>query len=429
MPSISERKKELLFWEKVMMIQLFHFLVPIEDRFGLGLFDDFGIIMYHYLLSQRYSRPRDSYRDFCLFDQFEIDLRESSSEDGGGTSFLNEREFRQKYRMSRESLLKLANLVKDHQAFNPGSKTRKQANPMHQLMCLLVYLSTEGSGASNAMLRSIFRKGHGTYHNFKTRCVDAIIDCLGKQYYNWPIDGEKKEIARRFRDEYGWPNCLGSVDGTLLPLAFPPETEDAPDYHGRKYRYSLSVLVVNDDKRRIRYFLAGWPGKTHDNRVLRNSQIGIDPSSFFLQNQYILADSAFEAQWFCIPAFKKPAGLPIPQHKSRFNDLLKGPRVISEHTIGMWKGRFPWLRNIRMKIKKDRKSLRQLLRVIKVTVILHNFLIEENDEFEKSWDDHDSLSDVDEAEDENDELNLPADHNSTLRREQLMNYFNERDML
>lgn len=411
-----------------MYIQLLQFLVPINDRFALGLFDDFGIVMYHYLLAQRYSQPRESYRRFLLFDQFEIDLI-ASTEDDAIPSFLNDREFRQKYRMSRDSLSKLVNLLKDHKAFNPTSQTKKQTHPMHQLMCFLVYLATEGSGASNPHLRSLFRKGHGTYHNFKKRCVDAIIDCLGKQFYNWPIEGERREIAKRFRDNYGWPNCVGVVDGTLLPLAFPPETEDAPDFHGRKYRYSLSVLVVNDDKRRIRYFLAGWPGKTHDNRVMRNSLLGVQPEIFFAPNQYILGDSAFEAQWYCIPAFKKPAGLSIPEHKSRFNNLLSSPRVISEHTIGMWKGRFPWLRSIRMKIKKDRKYLVAILRVIKATVILHNFLIEENDAFEDSWYDLDEVSDIDEGEDENDELNLPAGHDSNLRREQLMNYFNERNLL
>ena len=183
---------------------------------------------------------------------------------------------------------------------------------------------------------------------------------------------------------------------------------NAPDYHGRKYNYSLTVLVINDDKRRIRYFLAGWPGRTHDNRVLRNSRVGVNPSVFFNQNEYILGDSAYEAQWYCIPAFKKPAGLPIAQERSRFNDLLKSPRVSSEHTIGMWKGRFPWLRSIRMKIKDDDKSLEKILRIIAVTVMLHNFLIEENDEFEDSWYDFDdAISNVDEdvLDDLNDELN------------------------
>lgn len=84
-----------------------------------------------------------------------------------------------------------------------------------------------------------------------------------------------------------------------------------------------------------------------------------------------------------------------------------------------------------MKIKEDRNYLIQILRVIKVTIILHNFLIEENDDFEDIWYDLEDTSDIDEAEAEDvgDELNQSADHNSHLRREQLMNYFNENNLL
>jgi hypothetical protein len=236
-------------------------IIPIEDQFCFGLFNNFGILMYHYLLSRRYRNPREFYRKFTMFDQFEMDLQEEDDEEGVNWCFLNEDEFRQKYRMSRESLLKLVDLVKDHKAFN-GSKTCPQTNPTHQLMCLLLYLSTEGSGASNPGLRSIFRNGRGSYENYKKRSVDAIIDCLGGKYLHWPLPGERKAIAKRYKEQFQWPNCVGSVDGTLLPLAFRPEIDSFPDYHGRKYQYSLSVLVINDDKRRIRYFSAGWPGKT-----------------------------------------------------------------------------------------------------------------------------------------------------------------------
>ena len=41
-------------------------------------------------------------------------------------------------------------------------------------------------------------------------------------------------------ENFGWPNCVGVADGTLLPLAFQPETENYPEYHGQKYLYSLS---------------------------------------------------------------------------------------------------------------------------------------------------------------------------------------------
>ena len=103
---------------------------------------------------------------------------------------------------------------------------------------------------------------------------------------------------------------------------------------------------------------------------------------------------------------------------------------MSEHTIGMWKGRFPWLRSIRMKIREDKKYLQQIIQVIRATVILHNFLIEENDAFEDSWYDLECTLDIDNGGPEYaKELNRSACHNSKIRRTQLMNYFDENNLI
>ena len=84
-----------------------------------------------------------------------------------------------------------------------------------------------------------------------------------------------------------------------------------------------------------------------------------------------------------------------------------------------------------MKITDDDKSMTNILRVIKVTIILHNFLIEENDSFEDSWKEMENTSDFDEAEaeDYHDELNQPAILDTQLHREQLLNYFDESNLL
>jgi hypothetical protein len=57
--------------------------------------------------------------------------------------------------------------------------------------------------------------------------------------------------AKKYEKSFHFPNCIGLMDGTLLPMALEPSSEDAADYHGRKFPYSLTVLVINDDKQRI----------------------------------------------------------------------------------------------------------------------------------------------------------------------------------
>jgi DDE superfamily endonuclease len=198
--------------------------------------------------------------------------------------------------------------------------------------------------------------------------------------------------------KYGFPHCVGIVDGTLFPLAFEPETEDAPDCSGRKYGYSLSTVIFSDHKRRIIHYLAGYPGSAHDNRIFKASKPATNPSDFFAPREYCIGDSAFENSFFMVAAFKKPKGASIPIAHEKFNEQLARLRIVSEHCIGILKGRFPWLRSIRLKITKKKKSIKRILHLFEATVVVHNLLIDIGEEEKKEWIDHDDFSDLDDAE-------------------------------
>jgi DDE superfamily endonuclease len=175
------------------------------------------------------------------------------------------------------------------------------------------------------------------------------------------------------------------MDRTLFPLVFCPSTKDAPDYSGRKHCYSLSVLIINDDQRMIRYYLSGWPGSSHDNRIWCNSDVYQRPHEYFSDRQYLLGDSAFENSWIMVSSYKCPNGMELGRTEEIFNAALAKPRISAEHTIGMLKGRFPWLRSIRMKITEKKKSLKIILKYIDACVILHNLLIIQKDPVSPDW--------------------------------------------
>ena len=87
--------------------------------------------------------------------------------------------------------------------------------------------------------------------------------------------------------------------------------------------------------------------------------------------------------------------------------LLK-PWIESEHVIGLWKGRFPWLHSIPMSMKQSiqKQDLSSILEVINACVILHNLLIEQNEEIPDDWM-NDEASDISHAMSDTDELNMP----------------------
>jgi DDE superfamily endonuclease len=387
---------------------------------------------------KRYLFRRSCYRKGT--DVFEADLQEEesvSSEESGVTEaasmpWLTDEEFLQKYRMSRESFSRLLALIEDHPIFQPKSKKgRRQAPVAYQLMVFLKFLGTEGTGGSNTNQRHTFRIGYGTSGVYRKRVMRAILS-LRDDFVSWPDEKERVQIAREIHTLYDFPHCVGIADDTLFPLAFEPQTDDAPDYFGRKYGYSISTMVICDHKRRIRYYLSGYPGSAHDNnRVFRGTALKKSPSDFFGETQYIIGDSAFENDWFIVAAYKKSAGQELEEDHEKFNSKMAKLRIISEHCIGMLKGRFPWLRSIRLQVTNDVRSLRTILQFLDASVILHNMLISFGEEEQDDWIDLADFSDMDDAErapyEEDDELNaaIPAGSAKDAKRSRLLNYFRE----
>jgi hypothetical protein len=230
------------------------------------------------------------------------------------------------------------------------------------------------------------------------------------------------------KEEHGFPNCIGLVDGTLFRLFYRAATEDFADYSGQKYPYSIVCMVICDDNWKIIAYLAGWPGSCHDDRVLKKMKFFNQPEAHFDLQQYLLGDSEFENHWFLVSAYKKPCGTCIPHEHELFNTCMSKPRVISEHCIGLLKGRFPWLREI-WTVIKGKNDLKRILFYIDICVILHNLLI--NSRVSDEWDLDDDFSDIDDPAraplSAEDELNgaVPGGAPNDHRRHQLMCYVNE----
>jgi DDE superfamily endonuclease len=257
--------------------------------------------------------------------------------------WLTDDEFLQKYRVTRSSFQYVLNKIHEHPVFE--SKTKRMAPPQHQLLVFLKYVGTEGSGTNTANQRHTFGVGYGTAKLYRKRVTKALRD-LSEEYIRWPNSTERKEISKEIQNKFDFPHCVGIADGTLFLLAFEPQSEDAPDYSGRKYGYLLSTMVICDHKRRIIHYLAGFPGSAHDNRIFKATKLATKPEEYFDPMQYLVGDSAFENQWYMVSAFKKPHDKAITHNEEQFNEKLARLRIISEHCIGMLKGHFPWLRSI-----------------------------------------------------------------------------------
>jgi DDE superfamily endonuclease len=197
---------------------------------------------------------------------------------------------------------------------------------------LLKYYGTEGNQASSLSLSNFFGVSSGIIDYYRNNALEALLSIEDKTYI-WPDQLERKAISKRIKKQYMFPNCVGIIDGTLLPLASRPLLH-GENYLSRKKFYAIVMLVVCDDQSRILYYHVGWPGSVHDNRVWRTCALYKNHEQYFSRQEYLLGDSAFTASDLMIPPFKNPAGGNMSGNRAAFNTLLSKPgHVSSQSTV------------------------------------------------------------------------------------------------
>jgi hypothetical protein len=144
--------------------------------------------------------------------------------------WLNEDEFRQRYRMNRDSFQAVLDSIKENPIFVSVGK-RKQRPVGHQLAVYMRFIGNSGTGSSAASLRNDMEFGFGSSYQYVRRVVKAINSSL-KDHYSWPDPTERKSIANFFEEHYNLPFCVGIIDGTLHRLATKPQSSDAASEMG-----------------------------------------------------------------------------------------------------------------------------------------------------------------------------------------------------
>ncbi|KAF4092485.1 hypothetical protein AMELA_G00021330 [Ameiurus melas] len=69
----------------------------------------------------------------------------------------------------------------------------------------------------------------------------------------------------------GFPNVVGCIDGTHIPIIAPSENE--VDYVNRRSIHSINVQIICDAAHIITNVEAKWPGSVHDARMYRESTL------------------------------------------------------------------------------------------------------------------------------------------------------------
>jgi hypothetical protein len=148
--------------------------------------------------------------------------------------------------MSRQSFSELVKLLQHHEAFQRSNSRGPPPKPAaHQLLDLLKYYGCNGNQASSTALLQFFGVSSGVVDNCRNNALDAILS-LENSTLIWADAVKRRIIAHRIKKRHKFLNCIGLIDGTLLPLAMRPFLH-GENYLSRKKFYAIVMLVVRDD--------------------------------------------------------------------------------------------------------------------------------------------------------------------------------------
>ncbi|XP_039478336.1 putative nuclease HARBI1 [Oreochromis aureus] len=266
--------------------------------------------------------------------------------------FYNQEDTRPDFRLSRESLAVLLNLLDQDRRHGWGATIE-----------ILVFTFWLPSGASYRLVSRVFVMPRSTVHTIVHRVTEEVV-AIRHQVIHLPKTPEDLEaVSRGFAGlarHRAFLKAVGAIDGCHIHIKCP----SGPD---------AALMAVCDHQGCFIDTYVGWPGSVHDARVLRHSplyrQLVYPPPGHF-----ILADGGY-------PCLQRPLPLITPYKRpvrgvgaQRFNSHHSRARSIIERALGMMKTRF---RAIFLQALEVHHTF--LPHVVTACAVLHNICLSAGD--------------------------------------------------
>ena len=228
--------------------------------------------------------------------------------------------------------------------------------------------------ATNVEYRTIaglFGLGRSTVGEIVLDTCEVITRMLTHKYVRIPQGNSLQEVIDGFEGRTGFPQVVGAIDGTHIPILRPQHS--ASDYYNRKGFYSIIMQAVVDFRGLFMDVNIGWPGKVHDARVFANSSFFKKGSNGTLFPNWkhtignvdvpllILGDPAY-------PLLMKPylENVHTTPQEQNFNHRQSRARMVVENAFGRLKGRWRCL------LKRNDSHISNVPYIVGACVVLHN---------------------------------------------------------
>lgn len=287
---------------------------------------------------------------------------------------MDDTRFVKKYRLSRDSMYFLVEKLRP-KLEKKDTQMRKSLTVDFRI-AVAIYILKSGCDASVAA--DSFKIGTSTANSLLNEVCRALNEVLWDEMVKFPRTKEERENnCKEFENRWQFPNTIGALDGTHVPILAPPE--HAADYFNYKHYHSMVILAMVDAKYQFIYANVGRPGGVNDATIFNSSQLKtLTDDEEAMGDMFILGDGAFPLKKTLMKPYLITADM--PEKQVNFNARLSRARVVVEDAFGRLKGRW------RILLKRADYNVNNLREILMSCIILHNLCERQGDRYFKSWD-------------------------------------------
>ncbi|RVE47498.1 hypothetical protein evm_007909 [Chilo suppressalis] len=287
---------------------------------------------------------------------------------------LSEWMFVDNFRMGKDKFLKLC------EDLMPLLHPTQRSTAIRPELKILATLQYYGSGSYQSSLVNNFNLGLS--QTSLSVCLSEVTNAINqpqilKKYVTFPRSSSKRiEVAKSFRDQYGFPGVLGCIDTTHVAIKRPRDNEEA--YFNRKLYHSLNVMLICDADLRILYVDASFGGEIDDLYVWNSCPVRDEMQNLHEKGHkfWLLGDSAYEQHpWMMTPFLQPIPGSP----EEHYNNKHAHAREAIEKCLNVLKTRFHCLLADRAMHYSPVKAGQ----IVNACVVLHNLISDSSIEIDK----------------------------------------------
>ncbi|XP_069744205.1 uncharacterized protein [Narcine bancroftii] len=215
--------------------------------------------------------------------------------------------------------------------------------PLEPRLQLAVALWWYATPCEYQSISTIFGIGISTVCMVEQKVTAALRKFLDKRFISLPSGTRPQETIDGFAQR-GYPMCAGAIDGSHILIIDPGWMLQPTTIAKGGIRWFIKQRLTTDSASNV---FVGWPGHTHDARVLANSPLyrKADTSSHVSKDvegvevpAHLVGDAAYPLRNWLMKGFTQH--LVLDQDQRRFSKALNSAGIVVEHAFAHLKGRW-----------------------------------------------------------------------------------------